>query len=124
MDENGFYTGKIPVTGDGIHKTYEESFFDVLNLRSLPELLRYESRGLYYKIDECLLYWLDDIEFGENGIWNKIQSNPKNFIEVKIINIVPINNDWVLLEYIDSSILNNHLLHESQEKQGYQRELK
>lgn len=124
MDENGFYTGKIPVTGDGIHKTYEESFFDVISLRSLPEILRYESRGLYYKIDECLLYWLDDIEFGENGIWNKIQSNPKNFIEVKIINIVPINNDWVLLEYIDSSILNNHLLHESQEKQGYQRELK
>lgn len=124
MENNGFCTGKIPVTGSGIHKTYEESIFDLSRMSNLESILQYEPRGLYYEIDDANLWWLDEKEYEEGGIWNEIQKNPGNFIKLRIINIVPLNNELVLLELINPSILNNHLLCEAQEKEGYQRELK
>ena len=104
MEENGIITGQIPVTGNGVHKTYEES---IIRMYYAGSISSYNNE--YYIDNNGSLVWCEkekDYEQFIEGIQNE---------ELKpavILNIFR-SDCYTVVEYIDSNSLRQHLIAEA-----------
>ena len=107
MDENGIITGRIPSSGSGIHKTYEES---VIRYNCIEKLMAYNNQ--YFVDEEGHLSWADYADDYEDMI-----KNPK-YTKVDILSAecTPENN--FIVEFIDSKVLRHHLVAEAVERRS------
>ncbi len=104
MQENSFINGKIPVTGNGMHKTYEESIIKMISYK-------YDSIFNAYN-NELFIDELGYLRYAADYNEYKRYSTNANMKKVVIINILYTYDDKFLVELIDPKILNMHLMHE------------
>ena len=107
MDENSIITGQIPVTGTGVHKTYEESI-----IRMFPgdKLNAYNNE--YYVDESGALEWASDKEE-----YNANKGNEK-LKRVELLNIFR-SDGYTIVEYIDPKALRQHLIAEAVMRNQY-----
>lgn len=123
MEENGIITGMIPNSGsaNGIHRTYEDSFFAFIHGNYFENTIRHEFEGLYFDKSNFSLISLH--EFSDTA--ERIKRNPENYIKVVILNFYRLESNYYFIEYISQSSLHEHLVHEEEMRQnGYGRTLR
>lgn len=103
LNTNAIITGRIPVSGEGFHKTYIES---VIRLISNKEMLINNINGELFisKIDGSI-YWEESVSEYEDML------NDDDYMRVNILKIYSFD-DKVLLELINPKILDIHLKRE------------
>ena len=105
MENNGIVTGHIPVTGDGVHKTYEESFLSYLSDNEVVKIFYYpKAYGIYYKSET------DNIEALKR---DEIDSD--KYVRLEIINVSVLGSRYVF-ELIDANVLHSHLVEEAYQR--------
>ena len=107
MDENGIITGKIPGSGSGIHKTYEES---IIRYNQIDYLRAYNNQ--YFMSSEGRLCWGEDEED-----YNYYLNNSE-YTKVDILSVECTPNNEFVVEFIDSKALRLHLIAEAVERRN------
>ena len=106
MDENGIITGKIPSSGSGIHKTYEESIIRVFKNTGLNAY-----KNEYFINEAGGITWASSEEEYTN-ILKQIEDCAE-FRRVELLGVIGLGSDKVIVEFIDSNALRMHLLAEA-----------
>ena len=106
MDENGIITGKIPNSGSGVHKTYEES---VIRVFRNTDLRAYKNE--YFVNKEGAIRW-GTSEEDYNAILKDIE-NGEDYKRIEILSVLGLNGEKIIVEFIDSKALQMHLLAEA-----------
>ena len=119
MDDNGIITGKIPVSGEGAHKTYEDSMFARIFYRYFYDIIKYGNNGIYFDKETNELVCISPSTIND-GLLDRIKNNPENYIKVVLINIInlPKDGDYYFVEFISQSSLHQHLVHEEEMRQN------
>lgn len=107
MDENGIITGKIPNSGSGVHKTYEES---IIRIFRNCDLRGYKNE--YFVNGEGAVRWGRDKED-----YNYYLNNPE-YTKVEILSVECTPNKDFVVEFIDSKALRLHLIAEAVERRN------
>ncbi len=99
METNSIITGRIPGNENGIHKTYEESFFIVLHNRTLIYDIFNKKTNLYLTDNGSILA----IDEPDSDSWKRLE----------LLNVYPISSDvYFMCEFIEPEILHRHLVDE------------
>lgn len=108
MESNNLVLGRIPGSGSGLRKTYEESIFLDLSNESKLVSCSFDSRSKLYI----------DLDHNEVTIL-KSKTNledPSKYRELEILSILPYTygekTTYYMLEVIDKEILHRHLVEE------------
>ena len=105
MDTNDIITGKIPQTGSGIQKKYEES---IIVLSQTLDFGYAYKKQLFYRDADGVVCWARSEEKYEEHL-----NNP-GLKKVELLSVLPISSDRAFIEIIDSEILRMHLIEEAQ----------
>ena len=114
METNDLLNFSIPSHGGGIGKTYEESIIIFLKNDRLWYAMKNKSNYVFFEDTEYNI--IDIIGFDETlelktGIFVKYENVISNdrYRKLELLNIMPINENYVLVELIDPEILKTHL---------------
>ena len=105
MEENSIITGQIPVTGSGVHKTYEESV-----IRTLKTVNVRSYNNEYFMDKEGSLHWATTEE-GYEELTKQYKDG--ELIKVEILSAFSCGGNQAIVEFIDSKILRQHLIAEA-----------
>ena len=106
MENNSLVLGRIPVSGDGIHKTYEESFIRYITANNLKTVFGPNSYGLFFNTKNNV------VEYASSEEQFDILNKTSLFKRVEVINIAKLADEMFFIELIEPSILHQHLLDE------------
>ena len=116
MENNSLITGKIPVTGNGFHKTYEDSVIRRIAY-SGPSVNIFNSYNNEHFIkSDGSIWWASD----ENEYNNYLNDN--DYKRVVIINVMLLSTDpnsglpTYLVEVIEPNLLRLHLYNEEKQR--------
>lgn len=109
LDNNSLVTNRILVSGEGIHKTYEESFFKCLSPSEFARYFGNSVSGLFKNANGEI-----EVSYCYGGYETAI--NNTDLKKVEVLNIALLDDKFVV-EFIESSILHNHLLNEKIERE-------
>ena len=109
LDNNSLVTNRILVSGEGIHKTYEESFFKCLSSSEFARYFGNSVSGLFKNTNGEI-----EVSYCYGGYETAI--NNTDLKKVEVLNIALLADKFVV-EFIESSILHNHLLNEKIERE-------
>lgn len=108
MEENGIITGKIPCSGSGIHKTYEESIIRVFTNNKLNSY-----KNIYYMKEDGSICW-NESEEEYNDFLKKINEEGHKYKEIEILSVLGFgNNGEIIVEFIEPQVLRKHLIAEA-----------
>ena len=106
MENNGIMTGIIPGGCNGLHKTYEESFFMYFSYSQIEKYFNDpKNYGVFYDPINNTIFSLPLIE---------LEKRSSKLIKLEMLNVVV--NNGIYAELIDSQVLHRHLVQEAYER--------
>ena len=109
MEENGIITGQIPVTGYGVHKTYEESIIRVI----ISSDFRAYNNAYFLNKTTGKIHWTDNEEVYREVFENDQATDKYKKVEILSVAGFGPGDDRLIVEFIDSNALRQHLIAEA-----------